>query len=308
MLNKIIFLLISVLSMNTVISQESSNSSPFFKKKWAEVDSLTDKGLYNMALTKTKEIFGKAVAEKNHNQVIKALIHELKFNAFLEEEDFIKGIVEIEGLIEKTPSPSKEILHSILAEMYYGYYSANSWLYTNRTEVIDPDLSDIRTWDLKQIAKSVKANYYLSLQNAEIAQSTPISDFDLIINNVTSSANIRPTLYDFLAHRALNFFTNNTFNIPGSADTFTIDDPAYFGSNTSFLKTNESTSDALNTRFIAIDIFKKITKFHLDKKNETPLFYLEFERLKFVNQYATLADKDDIYYKNLQRIGTAHRF
>ena len=46
-----------------------------------------------MALTKTKEIFGKAVAEKNHNQVIKALIHELKFNAFLEEEDFIKGIV-----------------------------------------------------------------------------------------------------------------------------------------------------------------------------------------------------------------------
>lgn len=292
--------------MNTVISQEGSNSSPFFKKKWVEVDSLTDKGLYNMALAKTKEIFGKAVAEKNHNQVIKAIIHELKFNAFLEEEDFIKGIVEIEGLIEKTPSPSKEILHSLLAEMYYGYYSSNSWLFTNRTEVIDPDLSDIRTWDLKQIAKSVKANYYLSLQNAEIAQSTPISDFDLIINNVTSSANIRPTLYDFLAHRALNFFTNNTFNIPGSADTFTIDDPAYFGSNTSFLKTNESTSDALNTRFIAIDIFKKITKFHLDKKNETPLFYLEFERLKFVNQYATLADKDDLYYKNLQRIGTAH--
>jgi len=151
MTNKSLFTLLLILAVS--IQGFSQN---VYAKNWREIDSLEQKGLFNMALKKVNTIFLKSIKSKNHEQVIKSVFYELKYNTYLKEDDYVLGIHNLEALIEQTPSPSKEILHSLTAEVYWGYYSANMWKVSQRTTVeSEVKLNDIRTWDLKRIANKV---------------------------------------------------------------------------------------------------------------------------------------------------------
>lgn len=278
-----------------------------YPTQWKKVDSLESNGLYRMALAEVNKIFDAAVLDKNHTQVIKSVLYELKYNTYLEEDDYVIGIARLEDLVVKVPSPSKEILHSLLAEVYWGYYSANSYNFSDRTSVVDVDLKDIRTWDLKRIAVKIRDHYVQSLMHESILQSTAVGDYSEIISSYYNDIDIRPTLFDFLGHRALDFFKSNTFELAGPAETFVMDNEAYFQTNSAFLKLNVATKDSLNTRFLAVRILHALTQFNSSQKNLKPLFYLEMERLEFAHSYATLSDKDNLYEKGIERLAESYK-
>jgi hypothetical protein len=292
---------LSALTFIFLIFNSSAQSD--FKKDWLEVDSLEKKGLYRMALKEVDLIFDKATKNKSHNQVIKSVFYELKYNSYLEEDDYILGIYRLEKLIDKSPSPSKEILHSLTAEVYWGYYNANSWKFAERTSVAsDLKLDDVRTWDLKRIAKKVIYHYKKSLDNSTISQNEKIDAFENIISGFNDTEDFRPTLFDFLGHRAITFFSANSFNVPGPAETYTIHHKDYFTSNTSFLNLNVSTNDSLNTKYYATMGYKILTDFHLRDKNKSSLLMLEIDRIKYVNQNSTAPNKEQLYYEALSRL------
>lgn len=302
---------ISVVSLILLSSRYKVDEKiyPEFAQSWKKVDSLEHRGLYRMALEEVHLIFDKATTEEEHNQVIKSVLYELKFNSYLEEDDYVLGISRLGSLIEKAPSPSKEILHSLLAEVYWGYYSGNVWKFSQRTSVVEADLKDVRTWDLKRIAVKIRYHYAMSLQNASLSQGADISDFSEIVSSATKNDNntIRPTLYDFLGHRALDFFKSNTFALPGPAETFVIDSPTYFYSTSSFLKMNAVTHDSLNTRFLSVRVLYALTDFHARNNNLEPLFYLELERLQYARMHSTLPNKDELYYEGVERLANANK-
>ncbi len=298
------FIIVSILTLGLSFNIFGQSN---YKKQWLKVDSLEKKGLYNMALKEVDKIFNKATKNKNHNQVIKTVFYELKYNSYLKEDDYILGIYRLNELIEKAPSPSKEILHSLTAEVYWGYYQANSWKFAQRTQVeSDIKLNDIRTWDLKRIAKKVIYHYKMSLANAGISQNKPIDKFDEIIINTDDTKDYRPTLYDFLAHRAIDFFKSNSFNVPGPAKTFIVNHPDYFATNHQFLNIDVSTTDSLNTKFYVAIGYKLLTDFHLRHNNQSALLMLEFERLNFAKEQSVLSNKDELYFKALNRMTTVY--
>ncbi|HIP35432.1 MAG TPA: hypothetical protein EYG85_01105 [Crocinitomix sp.] len=289
-------LIVLVLSLNI-------NAQTYYKKKWAKVDSLENKGLYNMALTEVNKIFDDAIKKKRHNQVIKSVFYELKYNSYLKEDDYVLGIYKLENLTKDAPSPSKEILHSLTAEVYWWYYNANSWKFTQRTQIESKvKLNDIRTWDLKRIAKKVIYHYKKSIENTGVSQTIPLKKFNEIIVNTSDTKDYIPTLYDFLAHRVIDFFSSNTFNVPGPATTFTLNHSEYFSTNTKFLNLKTSTNDSLNTRFYAVMAYKLLTDFHLRHQHQSALLMLEFKRLKFAKNNVVLPNKNDLYLKALERM------
>jgi len=311
---KISLLAVLFLSINTAFSRNKLVFPPDekdkYELKWEKVDSLERKGLYRMALDEVGTIFTLASTEEVHTQVIKSVLFELKYNAYLEEDDYILGIYRLDELIKKAPSPSKEILHSLTAEVYWGYYSSNSWKFQDRTNVVDVDIKDVRTWDLKRIAVKIRYHYLMSLGNKTISQNNLIKDYEDIASytKYDEATRMRPTLFDFLGHRALDFFKSNKFNVPGSAETFVIEDKRFFGANTTFMQAAKlGTTDSLNTEFFAIKLFYELTKFHAGKHNANALFSVELERLKFVKDKAFISDKDDIYYSALERLAQAYQ-
>ena len=255
-----------------------------------------------MALKEVDLIFNQATKSESHNQVIKSVFYELKYNSYLEEDDYILGIYRLEELIDKSPSPSKEILHSLTAEVYWGYYNANSWKFSQRTSLAsDMKLDDVRTWDLKRIAKKVIHHYKASLNNSSVSQNESIDQFKEIIYASKDTKPFRPTLFDFLTHRAITFFSNNSFNVPGPAETYTINHKDYFSNNTRFLNLNVSTNDSLNTRYYASMGYKILTDFHFKGKNESAKLMLELDRIQYVNQNTTNPNREELYYNALTR-------
>lgn len=277
-------------------------------KKWQKVDSLEKKGLYRMALTEVNDIFAYASENKNHNQVIKAVLYELKYNSYLEEDDYVLGIYKLNELIKKAPSPSKEILHSLTAEVYWGYYSSNSWKYADRSNVVEVELDDIRTWDLERIVEKVIYHYQSSLLNPSYSQSKEITDFKEIIYNEYMTTHLRPTLYDFLAYRAFEFYGSASFNVGGNVETFSLNRHEYFGTNKTFVAIQPNVIDSLNPKFWAINVMQQLTAFRAKKMDQKEaLVHTELQRVKFINQHSTLENKEEEYLQALTRMTNIYK-
>jgi hypothetical protein len=103
---------------------------------WQEVEAFENVGQPKSALEAVQKIHALAIKEGNGPQLVKALIHEVKFNAQFEEESLVLSIERIEKEAKALPAPTQQIVHSILGEMYWAYYRNNSWQIQQRTATV----------------------------------------------------------------------------------------------------------------------------------------------------------------------------
>ncbi|MEI8204061.1 MAG: alpha-2-macroglobulin family protein, partial [Bacteroidota bacterium] len=161
---------------------------------------------------------------------------------------------------------------------------------------------DIKTWDLKKIVSKTIDHYLLSLRNPEALKAIPLKNYDEILVLQKGSKNYRPTLFDFLAHRAADFFMNKEAGITQPADKFEMTGPSYFASTKDFVKHAIKSSDSLSMKLHAIRILQQITAFHENDANPDALIDVELKRLKFVRQNAITDDNDSLYLAALYRL------
>jgi len=273
-----------------------------YKDLWKKVDSLQNLGLYKSALEVVTVIFDSAQKEENTPQSVKALMHSMKFNSYMTDDDFVLALTELDSLSEKSTFPLKQIIHSIAAESYWSYYQQNRWRFYNRTQTVDFENKDIRTWDLNKIVNHVNKHYTSSLSNKDSLQHTDISDFKEILLSHNESYKQRPTLYDFLAHRSLDFFENTESSLVRPEDKFTVLGTSYFGTANEFLSTPTNSTDSLSNALYATKIFKDLTRFHLKDKNPVALIDLELRRLTFSRSMSLEEKKDTLYLLALNKL------
>ena len=228
-----------------------------YKNLWDQVDSLQTIGLYSSALDVVKVIFDSAKKDNNAPQVVKSVIHKMKYNSYLEEDDYVLAIAELSDLAKTTQFPLKQIIHSVTAQTYWGYFQRNRWQFYNRTETEDFENNDIRTWDLNRISDQVNEHFMLSLSSPDSLQKTKVEDFlAILIDNELDRAQ-RPTLYDFLAHEALNFFESTEPGLTRPQNKFQVQGTSYFANDSIFLTTSTDSEDDRSHALRAVKIFQK---------------------------------------------------
>ena len=145
-----------------------------------------------------------AINDKNTALVIKNLISKMKERLEVNDDNYPTLIKDVENYTAICPdSASVSILHSMLAEMYQQYYQQNRWKINQRTQLADYIPEDIREWTSNLFTNKIKDELALSLQPAALLQQTPISKYKEILETGKDSQSLRPTLYDFLAFRAI---------------------------------------------------------------------------------------------------------
>ena len=88
---------------------------------WKQVDSLANLGLPKSALEIVDQIYAQAKTEKNDPQVIKSIIYRIRLNSDFQENFLATTIASLQKEISASASPSKQVLQSILAEVYWKY-------------------------------------------------------------------------------------------------------------------------------------------------------------------------------------------
>lgn len=273
---------------------------------WRKVDSLQRIGLYRSALEVVQVIDKQAEADKHIPEQVKALIHILKFKAYFEEDEQVQAIGEMEQRIARSDAPLKQILHSITAQLYWGYFQNNQWKFHSRTATENFEQADIRTWDLTKLAHEVRTHFLASLSEKERLVRISLDDFKAMVVNAEVKATLRPTLYDFLAHEALDFFETATFMLHRPIDGFESNDARHFLGNEEFSRLTFTTPDSLSTIFYAFEIHRELAQFHAADRTPDAAIHLNLRRLDFVRSNSTHPEKEQFYLAALNELAKLH--
>ncbi|KQC06449.1 MAG: hypothetical protein APR54_01685 [Candidatus Cloacimonas sp. SDB] len=294
-------LLIGLLLLSVSAISAEIKKSNNFQDLWEKVQEAENNRLPKTALEFVEHIYNKAVAENEQQQIIKSLIYKLKFIAEIDENSDLLFFEKLEEEITRADIPVKNILNSLKAEAYWHYFQAHRWDFYNRTETIEFDHKDIRTWDLKTILQEAIKNYKLSLRNPEKLQKLAISDYEEILSK-GNTRELRPTVFDFLAHRAVEFFTNDQSQIIQPAYQFEIDNNNYFTEAEKFVELKISTQDSLSLKYSALEILQDLIEFHIPDQNKAALLDVDLKRLDFVYKNSVTQDKTKVYETALMNL------
>lgn len=102
-------------------------------------------------------------------------------------------------------SATAALLRSLTAEMYARYYKNNRGTIDRLTDLQGYVPEDIREWSGNLFEDKVREMLRASLSPADVLQATPSSAFaELLEGGGSDAAVLRPSLFDFLAYRAIS--------------------------------------------------------------------------------------------------------
>jgi hypothetical protein len=262
-----------------------SMSAQDLNSKWDVVNSLESQSLPQSALEVVNEIYREALKTNNSPELIKAIMHQIKYETAIDADKVLGRIAEIEQFAKQTNNKVQQaVLYSLLAELYQGYYQANSWQINQRTAIAGDAPEDIREWSGNLFVQKITDFVHLSLAPAKELQNTNVLDYRIILIEGDASRNLRPTLYDFLLWRGietLNTFNNNWGGAQNYFPQTKLTNVNYFAPVKEFVELNLQAEDYDFAPQI-LKLYQDLLTFRLKENNEKALLMADLDRLNFV--------------------------
>ncbi|MFO7674028.1 MAG: hypothetical protein R6V74_10015, partial [Lutibacter sp.] len=125
----LILSVVILLSVNVKAQQQYKN----YDDLWEKVQKFEESDLPKSALTEVEKIYTAAKKENNAPQLLKTLLFKSKYALILEEDAQMNIINSFKKEISKSDFPTKNMLESVLANLYWQYYQQNRWKFYDRT-------------------------------------------------------------------------------------------------------------------------------------------------------------------------------
>ena len=305
--------LLGLFLLPLLMAQQAQKPTPppmnTYAADWKSADSLMARGLPQSALVIADRVYADAKRTKNDPQLLKAAMRRVVFrtNAAKEEDTYLTLIRGLADDVKTTDGPTRAVLQSVLAEVYWQYFQQNRYKFYDRTATApdaqtataDADI-DPRTWDARRLQTTVNDLYTGSVNDAARLQQTPIGAYDAVINGGNAEGRtLRPTLFDVLAHRAIDFFDNTEAEVTKPIEAFSVNNPAYLGTPDVFLAQTLPATDPLSGVYQALRLYQQLGAFH---KNDTDLLAFvvnDVARLTLMQQRGTLPNEADLLRETL---------
>jgi len=274
---------------------------------WKKVDSLySKKGLTKSALDEVNKIYALAKKENAQPQIIKALIYKSGLEQNLNDDGDIKNMQFWEKEIaQANVATTKALLNSIAADKYNRYFQNNRWKFYNRTTTVDFKKDDPSTWSIDDLQQRTSDLYLASIKDEKVLQQTKLDAYDPIL--VKGNARyLRPTLYDLLANRALEFFKTDERYVTKPAYNFEITQASAFDPAADFIHRKFETKDTASLLFKALMIYQKLIAFHINDQKPDALIDADIQRLQFVYTFSVILEKDTYYFNAINHV--AHQY
>lgn len=275
-----------------------------YNAAWQEIDSLEQNGLYKTALEKTEALYQRAKNDNNAGQVLKALVFRGKYTTLLSEDGITLAILLYEKELPTLHQPEKSVLQSMLAELYATYLGNQGWRIRQRTAPNGNASGDILSWSGAEIEQRALDLYSASVQEVQALRNAPLNYILPVLeagSHDTVGIPLRPTLFDLLAYRALDHFSNERSYLNQPADHFILDQTADFGPAGEFLKIKYETKDVNSGAWRGVQLFQQLLKTQtLPGGNPAALIDADLARLQFVYNKSVLENRNDMYRQALE--------
>ncbi len=284
-------LLFSLLSLLLNYSSGQSQSDSWYQEQFEKAEALIEQGLPRSAAEVYDTIFNRALQEQNKIMQIKVINDRLISRCYYEPEALQLVIDLLQSDLPKLEPPVQQIAHSLLGQIYWQYYQNDRWRILNRTNLAELDSQDVTTWTAPRLVNEAINHYQKSLQPADQLQKIPGEKYKAVLKS-TSNLDLRPTLYDLLAARALDIFENSEAGLNQPMQPFLLNEPKYFSLAPSFAQATLQSEDTINLNYQALQVYQELTRFHMLENNQKVITHLDLNRFQFVHQNSTHPQKD----------------
>lgn len=311
-------LLIAAVTVITATSAIMLNRSPVrdeivFKKgdsyedAWKKVTKFETDGLPKSALEMVEQIYKRAKQENNYAQVAKSIMYKMKYVLQTEDGGMVSAINQLKAEADSALFPLKPMLQSLLGEFYWYYYSQNRYVIYQRTNTGSYKPDDIATWDARRLIEESVTCYRASVASLDSLQRVRIDLFDDILETNKNGRKYRPMLFDFLAFRAFDFFSNSEADIVRPSYEFSMNDAMLFSDEGDFAVYPLVTSDTFSLKYLALGVMQQLIASHTGDKDATVLVDADLKRLDFVNRNSIIDEKDSLYTVALMHLKEKYR-
>lgn len=265
---------------------------------WKKVQELDGKGLFRSALLELDVISDNAVKQQNEVQLLKTYIYRIRYVAHLEEGKNEKD-KNVSWKKQSFSPAARAIMKSLQAESLQRYLENNRFELYQRTDIKGDTSTDVSTWSEARLHREITAAYEASLQDVAALKRVDISKYEDILQVGTGNGRkLRPTLYDLVAHRALDYYKSGESQITSPENQFELTDPAAFATADIFMQHRFASTDSASLQYKAILLLQDLMRFHA--QDRAALLDLDLERTTYMNQVAVMPDKEALYVKLLK--------
>ena len=292
-------LLFAVIAVNAQVETRRATSLQY-AEQWKTIERLMDGVLPQSALPEIEKVVQAALKDKEYGQLVKAVMTRNTCLQLTEKEPQAAVINSLKKDAATIPFPAKAVVYSLTGEAYLNYYNQNRWKIYDRTPLAPDEGSDnVETWDAARLIGEVVRYYRLSIIEPALLQKVSIGDFKEALDGDAATRYLRPTLYDFLAHRAIDAFTNNDLSIN---DFWAIDNPDYFAEAQIFAKISIPETDSLAPAYLILNLFRKLTAFRLTQNDINPLVDVSLKRFNYLKDRGSFDNVNVLYEDAMKKL------
>ena len=306
MMNRITFgvaaaaLLLAIPLFSQSQKADMDYNSPY-NEAWANIDSLEREGLPQSALKATIALYKRAKEDNEPAELVRTILYQNKYQSQLEEDGLAEAISRMQLEAESASFPVKPVLHSLLGELYDRYLKQNRWRISNRTSTTAERPEEIGLWTLQQLLDEIGKQYLLSVQGQGLF-NIPIEEWAPITTpNSPATEGLRPTLYDFLAHRAIDYFSDSQSYLNEPVYKYVLRDTTALAAAESFISADFKGRDSSAYTLKVLHLMQDLLRLRLRANNPAALLDLDLKRMQLAYQKLVYADKETLYTKALQR-------
>lgn len=256
--------------------------NPSYKESWLQINSLEKDGKVETALERTNSLMQRAKSDRSYDELIKAKIYHYRLYQINHEDEESYILQDINNSITQIPFPFDQVLQSYKAELLSDYYRQNRWSRREQKQIDDPNQKDLSTWSLETIKDSIHTAHKNSIANPGKLVKFPNSEIDVLLNAKTITRDFRPSIYDHLAGRYLEFLKDGSFfNSEFEAAKTEVSKEVLFATDSRFV--NAEITDVENSKLLALRQYQELERIHSKDKGDVSLNYWKLQRIEFVH-------------------------
>ncbi|MEM6912191.1 MAG: alpha-2-macroglobulin family protein [Verrucomicrobiota bacterium] len=272
---------------------------------WEAIDQALADDLPQTALQKLAPLSKAALAEKAWGEAAKAIALRHRLEGEIEGglAAMIRGL---DGERTGLPSQVQPLLSTLSAKWLFRYYQENRWRILDRSPTAEPPGDDFETWDLVTMLGEIDQRFQEALSQPLPLQQTPIAEIAALLTESSLSDRFRPTVFDFLAHEAIDFYLlgEQASTSPPHPWEVAADSPA-LGDLESFLNWQPEQVAENDRQLQTLRLYQSLARFHREQDQPDALLLLDLERLAWADR-ASPEDTQVAYQAALRRFLKAH--
>ena len=222
------------------------------------------------------------------------------YSLLASQQDLNQKVRLMQGKIQRTEGPQKSIYQSLLAEFYYSYFIENLEALKSQP-ILTEEEGDIKSWSGPRLIERSRELYLQSLVQEEELKNIDLSKLQLDRSGNTNPS-FRPTLYDLLVHRALDYFEDPRCILNPAPAEFRMLAQGLIMPPEDYLTALFPLLDSLNHTHISLNLYKDLFSYQLEKKEYNALIDSHLRMIKWLRKYSSGLDKAGRYVRNLRHM------